>query len=530
MTPWPHQTRGVNGVLGAIAQGKRRICLTSPTGGGKGWMIEELVRRWSAEGHGCLLLSNRRILVEQITRRLRASGVEHGVRAAGHEDNRHLGFQVSTVQTEAARVLRRRDKGDPRAWALHGASYVVVDEAHLMRTGQAKRLQDEYVELGATVVLVTASPLGMGDVADVLIVAGNNSELRACGALVWARHYAPDEPDLRRVKVPEGREFSRPLLGKVMNPAVIFGSVFDNWKRLNPDGRATILFAPGVPESRWFAREFSRRGVSAAHIDGNSVWVNGKEYQSGREAREDVIRGTQHDRIRVVCNRFVLREGVDCPWLAHGIFATVFGSVQSYLQAGGRLLRAHPGLGSVAVQDHGGNWWRHGSLNADREWGLDLTAGVYAAMFQDGLRDRPQAQPVSCPECGRVHPSFLAGRVCGCGFEFKRGVPPVRRVVQVDGTLVNVYGLAVAPRVVRMLPDTKKNWLACYFQALNCRTKRMTFRQAVGLFVEKYHYWPPPDLPYMPTVEMDYYRAVKDVPAGRLVRGVPAQRVDGRAS
>src|SRR5688572_31989517 len=28
----------------------------------------------------------------------------------------------------------------------------------------------------------------------------------------------------------------------------------------------------------------------------------------------------------------------------------------------------------ATLQDHGGNWWRHGSLNADRDWRPDETA------------------------------------------------------------------------------------------------------------------------------------------------------------
>ena len=58
----------------------------------------------------------------------------------------------------------------------------------------------------------------------------------------------------------------------------------------------------------------------------------------------------------VLCNRFVC-AGIDAPWLAHGIFATIFTSLQSYLQSGGRLLRSFPGIDAVTIR-HGGNWWR----------------------------------------------------------------------------------------------------------------------------------------------------------------------------
>src|SRR5262249_18752567 len=160
----------------------------------------------------------------------------------------------------------------------------------------------------------------------------------------------------------------------------------DSFERLNPLHRRTILFAPGVPESIWFAEQFVKKGVSAVHIDGENVWVNGTLYESSRTAREDVLAASKEGRIVVLCNRFVLREGIKAPWLVHGILATVFGSLQSYLQAGGRLLRAYPGLESVSLQDHGGNWWRHDSLNADREWRLEDTNTSVAGRREDRMR------------------------------------------------------------------------------------------------------------------------------------------------
>ena len=39
----------------------------------------------------------------------------------------------------------------------------------------------------------------------------------------------------------------------------------------------------------------------------------------------------------------------------------------------------------------------------------------------------------------------------------------------------------------------------------------MTFNQAEALFFLEHYYYPPRDLPFMPTREMDRYRAVKNV-------------------
>lgn len=510
MDPWPHQLRAINAVVGAHKQGRRRVVLTSPTGGGKTFIVQKLIELWRTIGRQVSVYSNRRLLVEQLRRNLAGAGFEVGVRAAGYPDERHLPIQISSVQTEDRRVISRKEKDDPRAWDIHPADLVVFDEGHLMTRGAAVELAGLHLEAvkDCLVLYVTATPLGMGEVADVLIQAGTPSELRACGALVPAVHYGPDEPDLRKVKMVEGEDPSENELRKAISPVHLFGSVFENWKRLNPEAKPTLLFAPGVAESRWFAQEFVRRGVTAAHIDGESVWMNGEELAASRESREEVLRGSEHGRVGVVCNRFVLREGIDAPWLAHGILATVFGSLQSYLQAGGRLLRSHRSLREVTVQDHGGNWWRHGSLNDDRHWDLELTDRVAVQLRADRLRRRDDEEPWRCGECGRV----CRGPSCPCGWE-ARERRVTRKVLQADGRLMELSGRIFKARSGPDRPDVRKHWARCYWRARNAD---MTFKQAVGLFVSEKHVWPPETLPLMPLNEMDWYRKVKDVDMGRL--------------
>jgi superfamily II DNA or RNA helicase len=516
MHDWPHQTRGFLALLGAIKQGRRRIVLACPTGGGKSRIIEKLIRHFRSPewDWNVSLYTNRRMLVDQISRGLMRAGIEFGVRAAGHEDNRHLPVQISSVQTEDRRVLAREEAGDPRAWALHPARLVVFDEGHLMTSGAAVELASRHLAADkfCVVIYFTATPLGMADVADVLIQAGTNSELRDCGALVPAHHYGPDEPDLRKIKLQPGEDPSEAELRKAISPVHLFGSVFDNWRRLNPEMKPTLLFAPGVAESRWFADEFNRRGVPAAHIDADYIRFPDREVEATRDSRQEVLDASRAGTVRVVCNRFVLREGIDAPWLAHGIFATVFGSVQSYLQAGGRLLRSSPGLDSVTIQDHGGNWWRLGSLNADRVWDLELTDRLAVSLRADRLRrgDADEVEPWRCGDCGLI----VRGPRCPCGWESGRAVL-TRQVMQTDGTLLEMVGRAFPERRVVQKHDTVKRWVQCYWRTYHSGG---TFKQAVGLFVSENHYWPPEDLKMMPRGEIDWYRVVKDVDPARLRR------------
>lgn len=351
MTPlWPHQERGIAAVLDRQAAGVRRMCLTSPTGMGKSKCVEVLIQRWVEMDLRVLLYVNRRMLLDQLSRFLVAAGIRYAVRAAGHGQDDGEYVQLASIQTEGKRSVRDRSQD------IFPADRVVVDEAHVLKGLEAQKILARHWEAGAHLLGVTATPVDLAEVYDELIVAGTTSEGRACGALLPAIHFGPDEPDFRAIKNwKPGEDLSEAQQRKLFPMGrPLFGRVYENWKKLNPDARPTILFASGVQESVWFAQEFARAGVTAAHIDGEDVWINGTWYKSSRDARQEVLDGSEHGRIKVVTNRFVLREGVDAPWLAHGIFATAFGSVQTYLQAGGRLLRAHPSLQTVTIQDHGG--------------------------------------------------------------------------------------------------------------------------------------------------------------------------------
>ena len=505
---WPHQERGVNSVLEAVARGVRRICLTCPTGGGKTRIACTLIDMLLSQGKRGVLYTNRKLLLDQLSGVLNDHGIYHGIRAAGygHEEGADLGadLQVSSIQTEHSRVTR---KGQ---WGLHDADFVIVDEAHLQKSSMAKALLKGHRDNGAWQLGITATPLGLAGMYDELIIAGTNSELRACGALVPAIHYGCDEPDLRHIgRVVVGQDLTeRQNVRAIMVPGV-FGRVLDHWRRLNPEQKPTLLFAPGVAESIWFAEQFQEAGIPAAHIDGQEVWVNGNLTRSSREARADVLRMSENGTIRVLCNRFVLREGIDAPWLAHGILATVFGSLQSYLQSGGRLLRAHHSLDSVVVQDHGGNWHRHGSLNADREWRLEYTDAIVAGLREESLRRKDSPEPATCPQCKRI----LVSLKCSCGWESKTGKKS-RPVIQADGTLREMVGDIYRPRRETRIPNADEVWRKIYYRASKAG---MTFRQAESLFAKENNWgFPPRDLPLMPRKDIDWFRRVRDVPPENL--------------
>lgn len=511
VTPWPHQLYAVAEVPRRVLAGVRRLCLTTPTGGGKSWVACRLIEWALQQGWYAVLYTNRRLLIEQLAGVLTRHGIEFGVRAAGHDDNRTLPVQVSSLPTEHARVLTSG------RWAIHGEGtsrrvLAIVDEAHLNKSDTAQRILDAHHGRGDAYVGLTATPIDLGHLYDELVVAGTPSELRACRALVPAHHYGPDEPDMKGFKanVKTG-EFSEQDVRKAIMTKCVFGRVWEWYGVLNPERRPTILFGPGVPESIWFAERFAERGVRAAHIDGNGIWLDGAYRRCGTEERQAVLEMVRRGEVQVLCNRFVAREGLDLPEVSHLILATVMGSLQTYLQSAGRGLRFCLGKERLTIQDHGGHWHRHGSVNADRRWSLTLSDHVINGLRLERLREKREPEPIHCQKCGLIRAS---GPTCPhCGHQTDRRS---RMVIQMDGTLREHSGDIYKPRRVQMRDNTLDRWKSMYFRARKSKT-RMTFRQAEGLFFRENFYYPPRDLPLMPRNELDFFRPVADVPSESLV-------------
>ncbi len=517
---WPHQRFTKREVFNLIALGVKRICVTTPTGGGKSLSMTDVALAALKLGWGVSMFAHRKLLLEQMKKNLSGYQIEFGIRAADHPSDSFQQFQICSVQTEYSRVVKSGD------WQLHDAGLILVDEAHAMETPSANEVYQRYIDAGAVKVGFTATPLGLDGCYDELVQAGVTSELRACGALVEAIHHGCTEPDLCNIrKYNVGEDLSEPDNVKAIMVPGIHGRVIDHYRRLNPHGLPSIGFAPGVPESRGFAEAFTAAGIRAAHIDGDTIWLDGVEKPSTQERRDELLQLSRTGEIRIVWNRFVLREAIDMPWLQHGILATVFGSLQSYLQSGGRLLRScvPAGKDRVVVQDHGGNWWRHGSLNTDRVWRLGDTNNLWANLRRDelagdGEKEPKEQEPFLCPACGvaLVLKAIMRGSMarctrCGHEFDFRKRSRPV---LQVNGELVEHTGNIFKAKRVERRPDTLAKWESMYWRA--SRTGTMTFNQAAGLFYHEYGYYPPRSMPLMPYTTLEWYHPVKKVSFRRL--------------
>jgi superfamily II DNA or RNA helicase len=440
MKLWPHQERGLVQTREAYGRGSRRITFVAPPGAGKSIVMKTIAEGLVANNKRVNIYLHRRMLTRQTIGYYENIGFPFGVVASEFEafHNPSAPIQICSMQTVAA----RQDKWN---FTFPDCDFFFVDEKHQQLGEMAESVFQRHMNSGACEIAFTATPTGLGPkTCDELVTAAQYSDLLGCNAHMEVDHYCPDMPSFDRLEY----EVSERDSEDKNCPEVIVGSVIKHWRRLNPDSLPTILFAPSVKASQWYCEQFAKQGITACHIDAmkssftqycpkrDKLIVN--SFKTTPETRAEVIEGSRTGKYKVVCNRFILREAIDMPWLYHGICATTFGSVSSYLQASGRVLRFHKGLDKVIWQDHGGNLYRHGLINQDREWEIGTTD-------RSMLRDRKKAgeeaesqedvEGIVCPRC-QYH--RMAGAECPkCGVASKRGTRVVR---ELDGTLKKVSG------------------------------------------------------------------------------------------
>ncbi len=476
----PHQLR-------AVAEFQRlrhlkRLAITSPTGGGKSLMIEDII----GLARSATLFTNRKVLTDQMIAAFERANIYFGVRAADYKDQfrPNAPVQISSKDTEWSRVYKTK------RWTLSKSEIVIVDEGHAQQGKAIETILNDHEAAGATVVEFSATPVNLSHRCKELIVAGTNSELRSVGMHVICKTFEPGTLDFR--KAAKTGEFNDGDVVKNVWTPVIFGKVLEHYNRLNPERLPTICRCPSVPTAVWMSEQFEAAGIPSASLDGEEIIIKGNRIPSSRDARKELMERFDDGSVKVITFRDVLREAWDFPKLYHLILASPIGTLQTYLQVVGRLLRSHPSLDHVVLQDHGANFLRHGSPNADRDW-RSLWKSDPKSITEDRIermREKELEEPIVCPKC---YASRNGGLFCHhCGY---RTPKKTREIIQKDGTLREVEGDIFKPRIIKVHPDNQRRWDSQFFR---CRNAGMTFKQAYALFYLDHHYYPPRTLANMP--------------------------------
>lgn len=477
-----------------------RVCLEAPTGSGKRIMMIDDLRHPRRQ----LVLCHRTILLNQAIAELTSWRTPHGVIGPGYKPNLLAPIQIGMTQT----ILRRAGR-----MKLHDFDDVHIDELHAQRGPKYRDLIDRLWQGGANIIGWSATPSNLGGVVDDVVRIVSVPDLIKQGYMRPPRVFSCGQPDLKKLEKLRRDAYGEFVSGdveKLVQPQLIFGSVFQNYNRLT-NGSAFFLFAHGVKPSIWWAQSLTAKGLPTAHIDGDDVWVGGKFYKSDSDARKAVFERTKPGGdLKGISNRFVLREGVDCPWIGHVILTAPVGSRTSFVQMCGRA-RAD-GQAYYIVQDHSGSCLSHPPLDSVEPWDWQSPPGLAEKTHIAKMRSETIPEPIVCPKCMGQR---MMGAVCPfCGFQYAKRC---RFVQQVDGTLRLVEGKLFPQQRITRRPDDTEVWKRLYFGTIKHGNRTAEQARAYFAFSNNWR-WLPRDLPLMPKAEADWFVPLRSVPRDRLYK------------
>ena len=478
------QLRAHDQIWRAIDNHNIATACVAPTGFGKTRTSIMSIQTAEARGLKWVFYTNRVSLFAQTAGVFSSAGIDFATRASGYSK---VGIatkngQLAMMPTEQSRLK----KGD----TLHDANIVFVDEAHLLSKGKSRKLIEMHMAEGSQIIGLTATPVGMGGLFQNMEILATKAELRAVGGMVPFECWAPFEADLKDIKkVPPGKDMPIEDQAKIFKSQQVVGGIIDYYMKLNPNGYPTLGFGPDVASCRYMVDEFRKAGITAASVDGEDIYYGDRDMDDNAEllkstvgARQDLFEKSRLRQVEVIWSRYVMREGVDLPWVRHEILACVVGAVTTFDQMVGRGGRASPGKIKCTIQDHGGNFYRAGlgNPNADREWSLSMTNESIAKEAEAARKAGPNGTPpdpndlppVACQKCHKMYPRAdffkkFRGICQKCGFQHDK--TPHRPIMQTSGKLRFVSG---DPKIKKPTPEFQKEWDGLFFKTKNSKSAK----------------------------------------------------------
>jgi superfamily II DNA or RNA helicase len=419
-----YQVRAEDAIRATYNSGIKRVVCVAPTGAGKtvlaAHIIERALVKACALGTAIWFCAHRKELIDQPSRKLDESGIDHGIVKAGHWRHRpEQPVQVCSVPSLRSRL-------DSPDLPTLPPGFIIIDEAHRALASSYTKILERYPEV--PVLGLTASPWrlggeGLGDLFQASVLVAEPAELRDQGWLVPVRGFAFDAPELRqglRQLDCGGGDYKDSGLALLMGGSRIMGSVVDQWRkhagpgsqRGGAQGLRTLVFAVNIEHSQKLVEQFCATGVAAEHVDGSMSDAQ----------RESVLSRLRSGATRVVSNCALFSEGFDEPLIGCIVQARPSMSLMLAMQQWGRGRRpvcfdcgkacqwtaATCTCGSSNVKramlllDHAGICVQHDLPDAPRDY--SLTASVRVQRKQQG---KPLISVATCRKCFAVFDSSL---------------------------------------------------------------------------------------------------------------------------
>ena len=312
----------------------RRYRFRHPTASGKTIAAAGFVE--AARTMGVLILTHRRLLVDQFTRDLTAEGYGDRLRGTVLQGQEPLQQNPLTIQTYAW-FARHVDSVSRSAYQL-----VICDEAHTAlgeKTSAAIRRFTEPIYIGMT----ATEQLIAKQVSDVFPASVDDLPLgdAARRGLIAPLRSLRVRPAAAISSVPiVGGDYDQELLAKVLDQE-IFNQAAASLFRDRFDATPGIVYAAGVDHAYNLAREFRAAGLKAEAVSGRTPPVRLAETLAAYERGE----------INILINAQLLAEGWNSPRAGVCMHLAPTASRRVYQQRIGRIMRLAPRKEAGVVVD-----------------------------------------------------------------------------------------------------------------------------------------------------------------------------------
>lgn len=340
-----YQTRIVEEIRERFLDGHKRICVTAPTGSGKGTIIAYLSNE---SKKSFKVLTHRKELKKDLLNR----GVN----------------DVQMVETFHRRKVEYPD-------------ILVLDECHL--TVFDKIIDNAPPE--TIVIGFSATPIRIGkqkalsEYYTSLVQTVTNEELLAKRYVVPTKCFSHDgirESDKVAAHDLEGQ-------GRLFESKKTYIGVRKNYMKL-AYGKKTIIFTPTIATARQVAEELTSYGLPAYSVDSTTS-------ENERKYLIDKFESSTSD---ILVNCSLLTTGYDCASIQCVILLRKIGSFILFNQAVGRGVRPYENKDELLVLDFGENVKRFGFWEEEKEYSLEKPV----TSKKEGL------PPVKiCPSCDRMN-------------------------------------------------------------------------------------------------------------------------------
>lgn len=458
----PYQEECVGQVELQWALDLRVVLLRLDTGGGKTPILSRLI-----DDHSGFVaaIAHRDKLVEQVSLTLARAGVRHDLicsektkRVIAKKHVKKLGqsYYVPGARCRVASVDTLVRAKDLDKWLSQVTLWIVDEGHHVLRANKWGKCVEKFNHPACRGLLLTATPgrpdrKGLGrhadGFADVMVEGPPMRWLIDEGYLCDYDVVCPPS-DLVADEAPRGSdgEYTLEQRRSAERKSHITGDVPEHYLRFAA-GLSGITFAGSIETAIEIVAAYRARGVTAELITGDT----------DTNLRDAIFDRAERGTLSQIVAVDVISEGVDIPALQVGSFARLTGSIITWRQQLGRLLRPiyAPGydletregrLAAIAASskpkalliDHIGGF-RNPQLGApDRKriWSLDRREKRAANDNDDEIPNtvctRPEPDPATGQYCFKPYPRTL--RACPyCGYApepMSRGVP-----AHVDGDL-----------------------------------------------------------------------------------------------